>query len=490
VDLLVYGLRSADYRPSEIWIEHFLRHEDLLFLPFWRRAKDDSRLRPVLETIVRREFGLPVEPGPEDARRVLADVMARAEARGGFAVPSPDSMALELMGGAGGEAVARQFRRETRSAGRSRGVRGQGDWQLYYSSGRGGGLYALVYALELMRPPDAFARLVYDYSANSRYFETVASYGTDAAKRLFHDRTWEVLREGMPEHRLYGLVRQVAAIRPPALEREARRFLQDNARGPFTRHYVRQFVLARIGHPGINQTGLADWVRHQAPLDESEKEDLLWEIPAAHLQMSLRLGSNLHAGETRVEDALWRLANHPRPGFAGFLIQAYERYVEGEPVRWSVSLCTALAHTDSPELRDFIVAKLRRGGESRRRMLRALGLAEGDLTGLAWIVEQVTDMADPEARRTAAGLLGRIHTEDSAALLRRWAQSGDANVAEAASQALAAHEQYREEAEARQRQYEALVSGRLAPDDLLPPPEPWVWDGEKYVREGPTADEG
>jgi len=33
------------------------------------------------------------------------------------------------------------------------------------------------------------------------------------------------------------------------------------------------------------------------------------------------------------------------------------------------------------------------------------------------------------------------------------------------------------------RQYEALLAGDIDPDELTPPMQAWVWNGERYVPE-------
>ena len=188
------------------------------------------------------------------------------------------------------------------------------------------------------------------------------------------------------------------------------------------------------------------------------------------------------------EDAIGILAQHPNPCLDQFLISSYRWY--DSPQRqdhWPTNLSDAVARTDTPTIRDFIRTTLAGGGDARRKLLGRLAGTTGDLTGLAWMTDQFRGLTDPVMRADAARILSRIDAPSARTLLETWAADPDKTVAQAASEALDAHRARQALADLRLKQYGELLSGKIRPDDLLPPAQPWVWNGETYVPEKPAV---
>jgi hypothetical protein len=102
-----------------------------------------------------------------------------------------------------------------------------------------------------------------------------------------------------------------------------------------------------------------------------------------------------------------------------------------------------------------------------------------------WFVEPLKRLEDPGVRRMAVPVLARIESPGALAVVAAWADDPDAALATAARTAL---NKIRAEEERSERQYADLLAGRIQPDDLLPPAQPYVWNGEDYVPEGQPAE--
>jgi hypothetical protein len=121
-------------------------------------------------------------------------------------------------------------------------------------------------------------------------------------------------------------------------------------------------------------------------------------------------------------------------------------------------------------------------------MVRLLAWGERRLSNASWMLPLVEQSADAVTRQRAAGLLARIDTEAAWKLLDQWAKKDpEDGVRQAAQAQLKKRLQRQQEAEEKAKrgaqQFADLVSGKIRPDDLLPPQPAWVWDGKRYVEE-------
>lgn len=485
LDAMVEALRRPYYRPDDAWIAHFLKDDSLLFLEFHKRALDDLRLMPALEAAVRAEFRLPERPTATDCGRVLNDITSRTEARGVFITPSMESMALDLMGRAATDALVCRFRQEMSVRADSWSSGSGEDYRIQTSDGRAARMLPLEYLVGRLHPEALFAPLVYEYSRGGRFFSLVAGYKSDAAARILTQR----LRAagGPDDYRMFGLLEDLASIRSPQAEQDMRDFVRDKAEGREFASHVREFVMSRIGDPTIDQAELATWVYRWAPLEESVKIDLISRINSKltyhYLQM---LG--VDKDRAKRENAINFLASNPNPRLDQFVIDTYRWYDSPQgPGYWSTSAGEALVRTDTPAIREFIRTTLASGGPEARKLMDRLAATTADMTTLPWATDLFQRLAEPAMRADAARVLARVDTPAARSLLEAWAADPDAAVASASSEALAAHRARQALADLRFRQYGELLSGKLRPDDLLPPAQPWVWNGETYVPEKPAA---
>jgi len=494
LDVLIQALRHNDYVPSAEWIAYFRQHTNILFPWFQWKMERDPRLAPALAAVARAEFGLPLEPTPADCARVLDTVLERVEARGVFVIPSLETIALDLLDDSATAAVVRRFKEEMRV--RFRGISTvRIDGGQHSTSGVTLRMRSLEYVAKRLLPPELFAPLVYEYSRHSRYslsacsgFEILASYGTEESERLLMRH----LREGKRAANRYdsnSAIQQLSRIVVPEAEKELRNFVRETSRDRRGRRSVKRFIESRIGREGIDQAELATWVRHLAPIEDREKMDLLARIDSSETDGYIRA---LGAGDQDVDRArlIALLAEHPNPSLDQFVIESYSdhrrmlRPGQGTGDETEVQMASvpaALIGTDTPAPRSFITERLARQDRESGELLRSIEWA--DISDKVWLLDPIEKLSVSGVRQAAAGVLGRIEDERARALLKSWAEDPDEDVRRAVEAALASHRRRADEVTRQLQQYSDLLSGKIGPDDLLPPPAVWVWDGEKYVPE-------
>ena len=480
VDLLVDALRQNDYAPSERWVEHFFKYRELLFLEFHKRMEGEPRLRPALEAVVRAHFDLPKHPTHEDCSPVVEQIVELAEERGSFQVPSMCSTALDIMGHAAAPAVTRLFKERIGTRPTRRGHRSSGNWEMRFYE-PGGGLLPLEYAAKRLRPGELFAPLVYHYGRQDRYFDIVANYRNANARRLFEHYLRDLQRGSHRRFQIRRALENLTEVRNPDVEERIRHIFREL--GHQNEHVVRHFIESRIGAPRVDQTELATWVFHFAPIDEDEKLRLIARIPSPRAYHYLRI-LGVPRDRSEREDAIYEVATHPNPYLDEFVIDTWKWYDSPEgPGYWSRTMTKALLGNDTERVQDFVRETVQKGGEDARKMLHRLARSEVDMSRKQWLQGLVREFDSPALQATAAGILAKMDSEAARKLLRQWAESDDEKVRTAAEDALKAHRQREQKEQEQMRQYEALLAGDIDPDELAPPMKAWVWNGERYVPE-------
>ena len=483
VDLLVDALRQNDYAPSERWVEHFFKYRELLFLEFHERMESEPRLRPALKAVVRAHFSLPENPTQEDCSRVVEQIVELAEERGSFQVPSMSSMALDIMGHAAAPAVTRLFKERITTRPTRRGHRSSGNWVMRFYEPCGG-LLPLEYAAKRLRPGELFAPLVYQYGRHDRYFDIVASYRNEKALRLAEHYLWELQHGSHRRLEARHALDKLVDVRNPELEGAIRRAFRDL--GPQNEHVVLKFIESRIGAPYVDQDMLASWVYHHAPVEERDKKRVMPRIPSPSTYRYLRRLGMLDRpfDQNAVDNVISELLSHPNPYLDDFIIDTWKWYDSPEgPGYWSRSIAKALLQNDTERVQDFVRETVQKGGEDARKMLHRLARSEVDMSRKQWLLGLVRELDSPALQATAAGILAEMDSEAARELLRQWAEADDEKVRTAAEDALEVHRQRQQKEKERMRQYEALLAGDIDPDELTPPMQAWVWNGERYVPE-------
>jgi hypothetical protein len=483
--LVIDGLLAEKEPPSPAWVDHFRKYQNLLFLPFFEKAKSNPQLRMALDAVVRAEYDIPAKPTPADCQRVLAAILDRVEARGFFQIPSIESIAIDLLGSAATESVVRHFRMESFGGFSDTSRLGSpGDpYVVYYRTGKAVRLFPLEYAVKKLQPPELFDLLVYRWARTGEGLSLVACYDDQKAVDLVAEYLRDAGQGSGRRHATDRAFPKVIEITNPAVEEYIHNFVRENGTGAFNRHYVTQFVRSRIGVPGINQASLAAWVFHWAPLDEREKLDLLPRINSPCVTTFLNIMRPMR-DEMKWGNVLYILAENPNPSLDQVLIDAYLAVKESENVVYDcTSLVKAIVRIDTPAVRKFFDAQLQ-DQTSRVKLLDRLNKqAKADLARLAWMMPLLEQHADTAAKAKAVNLLVALHTPEADRLLDRWAGEGNEKVRKIVQ--WQREEQKQEDAAHARRlqQWSDLLAGKIQPEDLVPPQKPWHWDGTRYVQE-------
>jgi hypothetical protein len=428
LQLLLHSLRRSDYKPTDEWIAHFRRYMGLLFHEFYWETQKDVRLKDALYAAVSSEFGIDDEMSEDEIERVMYEIMDRAERRGAFTVPSPESIAIDLLGERASEAIEKLLAELWPIDLRSGGFK-SGDELTLYFEGRAARFLPLEYAIKRIRPPGLFNHLVYESSRGSipkaRFMALIGNYRREEAVRLVR----RYLRRAGPYFYRLQAAWFAAQIDNPQLEGDLRHFLTQVQRDI-------GFIESRLNLSSIDPDSLADWIYHWTPIPDRGKIRYLSKVNSRRSYTHLRnLLRQYPSGRVEVVSIL---KERPNPALDQLLIDLYEG---GYPQK--DDLISAMLLCDTPKIRAYLNELW-----NRERSLKLL----------------------------AVPILSRMGMPEAMALLESWANAPDAELRSAARKHLDEHRKL-------DRQAADLISGRIKPDDLLPSYTPYVWNGQDYVPE-------
>ncbi len=486
LDALIVQLQADNLQPTNAWLDHFVRYKDLLFLDFHTRARRDDSLRPTLDAIVRAEFGMPAAPSESDCRRVVDEIVSRADKSRCFTIPSLESVAIEMVGKANSQPIVDRFIESANLPyGNSEGRRSSGTWTTYRRSGPRARLLPLEYAVKKTTPAQLFDRLVY-MSRKTSNMDLLGNYPREELVWLFQDYLNRLERQGgrMRKSRINEALRMCIEVRNPLMEDTLHRFVVENAGQGHSsaESNVRNFVESRINDPAIDQGQLARWVFHWAPLKDGTKLGLLPKIQDSSVSNYLY---NLVAQNERLrKDVIQQLGARPNPALDKFIIATYNWYESPRgPGYWSVSMTRALVTTDTPAVRGLIKDEWSKAGQSRSRMIRRLNSGSWRQPKMNWLVPMIAELDTEQDRILAARLLSRIDTAEAYELADKWSSDPDSDIAKAAAGQLGIRDARAAQARQRLSQAAELVSGNILPDDLLAPAATYKWNGAEYVAD-------
>jgi len=484
LDALIAQLRADNLQPAKVWLDHFMRYKALLFPNFYAKAKSDNTLRPTLDAIVRAEFDIPAVPSESDCRRVVEEIVRRADKSRCFTVPSLESLAIEMVAKAHSQPIVDRFiELANLPQGGSNGRGWTDTWTTYRRSGPRAGLLPLEHAVKTVAPPQLFDRLVY-MSRKSRDMTLLGNYPRKELEWLFRDYLNGLERQGgrRRDWRIRDAIRMCTEISNPLLEEILRQFVRQNARQGVgsAEHIVRDFVKSRINDPASDQGELAAWVFHFAPIEDRTKIELLPQIRDPNVNHYLY---NMVARNNRYyEDVIYRLATNPNPALDKFIVEAYNWYARPKgPGSWSTSMTHALVKTDTPEVRQFIKDKWNESAKVRSRTIDHIDSGSWQEAHMNWLVPMLPDLTDKNDRIRAARLLSRIDAPEAYELATKWSTDPDPDIAKAAADQLRTRDQRTAETKQQLAHAADLLTGKIKPDDLLPSPTPYKWNGAEYV---------
>ena len=239
---------------------------------------------------------------------------------------------------------------------------------------------------------------------------------------------------------------------------------------------------------GNDAISLAEWIVQSVPLDENEK-----------LRFLIRIDSD--RTYRYVKDILWRHPRHkvvvvedliqrPNQSLDLLLTDIYQAESAGvkfgeivpvtaprKVISVSRDLIRAMVLCDTPRMRAFLEQLWGASDRNKVELLEAIKVeAPRHFPHLYDWTALISEIEDTDTRLAAIPVLDQIDTPESSKVLADWARSSDAAVRDEAEWALAKYHE-------RSRKAEALLAGRIKPDDLLVDQQAYVWDGENYVPE-------
>ncbi len=491
LEALLTQLQTDNLQPTGAWLDHFLKYKDLLFWGFHQKAMSDSNLQPALDAIVRTEFNLPDAPSESDCRRAVKNIVNRAATSHCFTVPSLESLGIVSVAQAHSQPIIDCFEEPIRSnfGGLcSNGTRGSGELITYRRSGPRARLLPLEYAIKQTAPPQLFDRLTY-MARKGDHMDLLAKYPREELVWLFSHYLRIIEQQGghSRDSRINSVLRLCSQVVNPLLEDKTRQFVRDNTgkRVGIGGHYVSQFIEARINHPQIEQGELANWIFHQAPLDDREKLAFLRQIQNPNAcslySVAMKRGSN------RYDDTMSQLGRQPNPAFDTLIAETYNTSESPQDRgRGSQSFTLALVKTDTPAMRKFIATKWNQDSNTRTRMMNALKARDWRQPHMKWLVPLIADLTEKRDRISGAKLLSRIDTPEAYTLAEQWATDSDADLAAASAAQLAIRDERQTQHQQQLALATDLLAGKIKPDDLLASTMAYAWNGTEYIPDKAT----
>ena len=494
---LLHNLKRSNYQPSPEWRMHVAKASGLLFSHLYEIGARDSRVMRALNAAIQTEFGIHGKVSAPAWEKALDEIMSRVEKRLTFHTSSPESMALDLIIQHNPKLIETRFLKLL-----SRIVN---PWRIFTSGLNRSQTYRdpaeflpLEYAVLKSSPPALFERLVYESGRGERFLSMVGNYPREESLRIvrYYLDKGISLRPSM-YYGLHILPQQKALsfathLENSALELELRRFVLQQAQldAPRTEHLLREFIEARLKRELTEDDAiaLAEWIAEVAPLPENEKLRFLVRINSdrTHRYVGDILRRNPLHKVVVVEDLIQR----PNKSLDLLRIDAYQAEIAGVkfgeivPVtvprkNFSASrdLIRAMLLCDTPRMRAFLERLWAASDANKIDLMEAIKQeAPRHFPHLHEWTNLISETEDADTRLAAIPTLDQIDTPKSLKVLEDWARNANAAVKDEATRALAKYHE-------RSRNAEALLAGRIKPDDLLVGQQAYVWNGENYVPE-------
>ena len=475
LELLLHSLRRSRYEPTDEWVTHFRKYAGLLFHDFYQKSQDDTQLTPALHAVVKAEFGISDEMTEEEVARDVDEILARVERVGAFTIPSPESVAFDLLGRRASKAVEKRFvDLATLAIGLSRASRfDEGQITTFYRQGRPALRLPLEYAIQQFRPPGLFNQLVYESHHGNNFIGLVGNYRREAAVRLVQHYLQGTDKGGIRKlSRVLQATGVANQIHNPELEEDLRRFVGDNAE---PHGLLITFIESRLDSPVTGASSLARWIFHLPHLNERDKLEYLSRVNSPRTYDHIQ--NLLMRGDYSRRRVIEYLEQRPNPALDQFLIDSYE-YYQTPPT----ALVQAMLICDTPKMRAYLNELWNEGTDEQSFLLEEMSKMELGHMNLARWIRPISELIDLSLRLLAVPVLSQIDTPEAATILESWAAEKDEQLRILAQEHLDNHRE-------RDRQTADLIAGKIKPDDLLPPQIPYVWDGQNYVPELPATGE-
>lgn len=499
-DLLLAGLRAADYQPSAAWTAFLLKYRNILLDDLIQESQSNARLLAVLDRMADDRFGLPTEPDLDASRAALDRAFEN--------VSHPEHGRDDWFAGRVARRVVQRrphllVERLWRELGAS-----PGDWERNYESPVRGRRELLLDLIAEFPPREAFDVLVYLHGlhesqsharSDARLMIAIGNSGRPEAVpiiRVWLDRLWKNSGSDrfVHDHDREETVKAMSRIFIPELEDHFRYLVGHQIKPDHFNMYgpLPEFIRSRIQR-GERLDQVTGWIVGIESLTDEQKARLLAEIPHAEAGRWLAAIAD-RIGDYKRDELMDEVSRMPvNPHHAEFFMKTWLRAHRLQPGHFRSHWSEAILRLDTPDVRPFILERLKAPDASREQpfsewrklMERDRYPQSGSLAHLNWLVPELKALpATGQKRDVCLRLLRDIGTEESLALLREWADDPKSGVSSRAKHVLAEPERgaagntgFSEE---QQTQLRDLLAGRIRPDDLLKPFPSARWTGTNY----------
>ncbi len=251
-----------------------------------------------------------------------------------------------------------------------------------------------------------------------------------------------------------------------------------------TKHHIHQFIESRINDPAIDQEQLATWIFRLAPLDDRAKIRFLLKIQVPNVCHFLNI--LVVQNERDRADVIHQLGVHPNPALDKFVIDTYNWYRSPQAHGcWLLNLTDALVRIDTLAVRKLITGEWDEAGNTRLSLLSHLisgsSVVRWRQPNMNWLVPMIAELNSKRELNLAVNLLARIDTPEAYELAEKWTTDPDSDIAEAAAEQLKIRDQRAAQRQQQLAQAADLLAGNIKPDDLLPTPTAYTWNGTEYL---------
>lgn len=470
LELLLHSLRNSNYEPTDEWMAHFRKYSELLFHKLYQKTQHDPRLTRALHALVKTEFSINDRMSEKEVARVIDEIMASVERVGAFTIPSPESVAIDLLGQRASKAVEKRIKLADAPSWRGGWRSGIEEEKIMILSRRGRAVrfFPLEYAIQQIRPPALFNRLVYESRRGSKFIGLVGNYrGEEAARLVRHYLQDTANARGINNiSRVHQTMEIATQIHNPTLEEDFRRFVRDNI-GLNYYFPFETFIESRLKSPVTSADSLAQLI-FDLRFKERDKLKYLSKVNSPRTYSYIK--TLILDSTSKQKEVIQYLEKQPNPALDQFLIDSYEYLGTWETLTQAMLVC------DTPEMRAYLDKLWDEDTYQREMLLDAMSKMEQGSAHLTGWLQTISEITEPSLRLLAVPVLSRIDTPEAVAILELWAAEPDAQLRTAAQEHL-------DEYQKRGRQVAELISGKIKPDDLLPTQTPYVWNGEDYVPE-------
>lgn len=483
IELIETALRDEDVVLSVPHLQYLADNETLFIERLQEDARRDPQAKRILNWLIDHRYALKGELTEERAASLLTSILTEIGDRASFSHPTIESALLLRISTEFPEAIASAFEQDVRTARFMGGRRSSaGNSMTWSGSSAWARQSALVLAIREVRPESSFKWLTFLLSRpgpgwrRDELLPIAANYRRPEAETyvqmaLRSDSQYLLSQIDNPD--ADQAIESAFSLSPPK-----------NLRSP---HFgpAHDWIKLRL-KTGDRAKGLASFVYHLSWLSAEDKARVLVCIPdesvAGYL---LRLKEDLSARD-RKNFFDFAIAQ-PQPQAGAFLVDLYQTLAREHPHRTYAATHVVL-QVDSPETRKLLKDTLVNGSDQDWYWLAGVSKVQR-VPHLEWLLPDLVVTSEDSRRVTAMKLVARIDTDAAWKQIEDWARNGSEAVQAAAAKQLAERETRRAIYQKKLDQFEALVAGRMSPDELLPPTQSFRWDGEQYVLVVPEAED-